>query len=196
MEETLAYCRSTVYREDPSQLHEDITKGVWEWVKQRVSIPPNARILDVGAGFGSAMRLMKSDGFDPCAITLNEEERAALAAEFGQGNVGLADMHEIGSLLGLQGIWMRHSLEHSPMPFVVLRAAKKALMSKGFLYVECPSPISACKHYSNVNHFSCHTKEMWRELILRAGFTIVDEAEIQFEVLAGPDTYYSFLGIA
>jgi hypothetical protein len=67
------------------------------------------------------------------------------------------------------------------------------LKPAGYLYIEVPSPDSACAHQTNPNHYSVLGKSMWAELIKRTGFLLLDVVDIAFTTLAGPDQYWAFI---
>jgi SAM-dependent methyltransferase len=90
-------------------------------------------------------------------------------------------------------IWCRHCLEHSIFPYFTLSEFHRVLKRRGYLYVEVPAPNTSCYHERNQNHYSVLEKSMWKELIKRAGFTVLDIMGISLEVPAGPDTYWAFI---
>lgn len=195
IEATTLACQQTIYREDSSQLHDDLTKQMFAWVQERVTLSKDSYIADIGCGMGGAMDLfsqtygIRCDGF-----TMNSEE-AEVCRKKGH-NVYQDDMHE-GLMYfdqgGLDGIWLRHAAEHSFMPLVLLRLCKRALAPGGWLYMEVPAPDTPCLHQNNMNHFSCFAKSAWIALLAKAGFESYDSVDIKFTVQAGEDCYHGFL---
>lgn len=192
--DTLNYCRSTVYTEERSPLHDEITTSVWKWVKERVDVvSQGAPILDVGCGSGPFLEILEREALESIGITTSEEEFEA--CENKGLTVLLGDMHHLVSHLEnfASGIWLRHCAEHSAMPLVLLRSCCSALKESGWLYLEVPAPGTSSKHEENPNHFSVLTKESWVQLLIRSGFDIIDTASITFETVLGPDEYFCFL---
>jgi len=69
-------------------------------------------------------------------------------------------------------LFCRHSLEHSPFPFISLLEYNRVLKQKGYLYIEVPAPDGARKHESNRNHYSIMGRSMWLSLLQRSGFDV------------------------
>ena len=191
--DTLAACRSTVYVEERSPFHDELTKKVWAWVKERVDVVyPGAPILDLGCGNGPFLQIIEEEGIKGVGITASPEEFAACDKQ--AFDVLQWDMHDVSQLTNYaSGIWLRHALEHSPMPLILLRSCRAALKAGGWIYIEVPAPGTSSKHEENANHFSVLGQVAWRELILRAGFNIIDSASIKFRTQLGEDEYFCFL---
>ncbi len=69
----------------------------------------------------------------------------------------------------------------------------KAIKPVGWLYVEVPSPNTISQHEANFNHFSILGRRAWGHLLTRSGFIVMKEIDFEFDTIAGPDTYFSFL---
>ena len=79
------------------------------------------------------------------------------------------------------------------MKMLMPHVFKCKLEESGYLYVEVPAPGTSCRHEANRNHYSVLTQDMWQCLFARSGFEEIWSADFDFEVPAGPHTYYSFL---
>ena len=191
--DTLAACRETVYVEPRSPFHDKLTASAWKWVRERVDVVyPGAPVLDIGCGEGPFLDLLEAEGIECVGITANKEEFEICDK---RGLVVMNwDAHDVSQLTNYgSGIWLRHMLEHSPMPYVLLRSCCNALKDDGWIYVEVPAPGTSSKHEDNVNHFSVFNQASWMQLISRAGFKIIETASIRFETVLGQDEYFSFL---
>jgi 2-polyprenyl-3-methyl-5-hydroxy-6-metoxy-1,4-benzoquinol methylase len=195
IEETMALCQKTVYTEERSQFHTDVTKTVWEWSKKRLgdlSLTPDAPIVDVGCGCGVALEMFEADGREAVGITTNKEEIAICnKAGFNVLDWDMADISQLTNYAS--GIWLRHAAEHSFAPFVLLRSCHGALKENGWLYLEVPAPDTSSKHEENKNHYSVLGKNAWASLLVKAGFYLMDTCSVKFETPLGNDEYLCFL---
>jgi 2-polyprenyl-3-methyl-5-hydroxy-6-metoxy-1,4-benzoquinol methylase len=160
----LRQCTATVYAEPRQDGHDLITARMAEQVAKHLA--PGARVLDVGCGQGPALEWFNARGFEITGTTTNYQEAMELR-QLGH-YVIIEDMHHL--TLGAEQadcVWARHVLEHSPIPFFVLTEFARMLKPGGILYVEVPSPDTACRHETNANHFSVLGKMMWASLITR-----------------------------
>jgi SAM-dependent methyltransferase len=217
LEQFIAACNATAYTEPPDNLafHAKITKDVWAKVKWAVLPAEGKNILDLGCANGFAQKMFVNDGFDPAGIvslTCSEADaRQCWADNPNIQNVTVLDMHRIGELSRgpdpdpnalvhcylscvFDLVWARHVLEHSPIPLFLLQEIRQVLTpGTGKLYIEVPAPDTACRHTTNVNHFSCFGREGWDGLIDKAGFTPIETFDIEVKVPAGDDRYYCWL---
>ncbi|MEC4986452.1 MAG: class I SAM-dependent methyltransferase [Oscillatoria sp. PMC 1068.18] len=192
LENFLEKIKSDTYPEPPTSLHTNITKKVIDYFFNKFSLPPQAKILDIGCGQGVALELFAAKGYHPIGITLNNED-VAICQEKGY------EVYEMDqSFLDFDNetfdlIWCRHCLEHSIFPYFTLNEIYRVTKPQGYLYIEVPAPETSCQHQSNRNHYSVLGKPMWLELIKRSGFKIADTIDIDFTVPAGPDTYWAMI---
>jgi SAM-dependent methyltransferase len=186
---------STVYTEQPSELHTAITKGMIEALAERVDRSKIRTILDVGCGMGVAWPFFDKEfsGPDIHVITPDETERySAMAA----GCLLIAGtvsgiQHDWGGKYDL--IWARHSLEHTIYPYSDLLKLRQLLADDGLMYVEVPAPGTICNHEFNPNHYSVFGSRMWLALFDKTGFEVADHGELKINLEIGEDTYYWFL---
>lgn len=188
----LAKCAADVYAEPRDGGHDYITAEMCAVVARRLAV--GAHILDVGCGQGPALEWFCSHGFNPCGITMSEEDKRTCGTKgFG---VWIEDQNELGEwLIDFDCVWARHVIEHSPIPYFTLTEFNRVLKPGGILYVEVPMPGTSCKHETNVNHYSVLTREMWASLIIRAGFVIEETHNINIGTPVGPDQYFSVIAI-
>jgi len=184
--------KEDTYPEPPTEPHLSITRKMFDYFINKFSLPQGARVLDIGCGQGLALELFKEKGLHPTGITLNETD-ASICREKGY------DVFEMDqSFLDFEEntfdfIWCRHCLEHSVFPYFTLQEFFRILGAKGYLYAEVPAPDTGCNHQKNQNHYSVLGKSMWVSLMQRTGFLMMDSIDIDFEVPAGPDTYWAFI---
>ena len=165
---------------------------MFDFFTNKYSLPPSCRVLDIGCGQGLALGLFRENGLSPVGITLNETD-ASVCREKGYD---VLEMDQSFLEFGDQTfdfIWCRHCIEHSVFPYFTLQGFHRVLRAKGYLYLEVPAPDTKCGHQDNKNHYSVLGKSMWSSLLQRSGFSILDVIDIDFEVPAGPDTYWAFI---
>ena len=181
------------YPEIPSEPHISITRQMVERLAATCRLPAGAKVLDVGCGQGTALDLFERQGYVPTGITLNAEDaRVCRGKGFAVREMDQSFLDFAGGEFDL--VWCRHCLEHSIFPYFTLAGFHRVLKPGGWLYVEVPSPDTACRHQSNRNHYSVLGKSMWIELLRRSGFHVADVTDIRFTAVAGPDVYWAFLG--
>ncbi len=205
LEAFLQACAGTAYTEGPDSIvfHSAIAKSVWEKVKPFFLPLEDKTVLDVGCANGFAVEMFIAEGFkvtNVTGITCSQAD-ANEAYERGLKNVVCWDMHVIrdtvdrrepGARLDL--VWARHVMEHTPVPLYVLQDIHLILRpGTGKLYVEVPAPDTACRHTTNVNHYSCFERNGWEGLFDKAGFTPIMSFDVQVTVPAGEDRYYCWL---
>lgn len=192
LEAFLEKIKGETYPEYPSGLHEEITALVMERTFGQMKLPQSAAVLDVGCGQGVALKHFVAKGLNATGITLNSTD----VAECVRQGYNVLEMDQ--SFLDFDDesfdlVWCRHCLEHSIFPYLTLSEFNRVLRPNGYLYVEVPAPDTACQHQTNRNHYSVFGKSMLGSLIERSGFKVIDVADINFSVPAGPDTYWAFL---
>lgn len=176
------------YPEPRTEGHDYITKQVIARLNKHLK--PQSVILDVGCGRGPALEAFTALGHYPIGVTSNAEELKELDERFDVKNL---DMHYMPfEQERFDCVYARHVLEHSPIPFYLLCEFFTITKPGGHLYLEVPAPDTACKHETNGNHYSVLGAEMWKQLIVRSGWTIEDAQELHIQTPAGPDVYFSF----
>ena len=191
-ESFLERVRKETYPEPPSELHTIIAKKMIDEFLNKHSLSEDKRILDVGCGQGVALEYFESKGFSPIGITLNNEDLSVCKQkgyEVYEMDQSFLDFNDEEFDL----IWCRHCLEHSVFPYLTLIEFFRVLKRKGYLYIEVPAPDTSCNHQTKQNHYSVLNKSMWGELIKRTGFDILVVNNIEFEVVADTDIYWTFI---
>ena len=184
--------KNETYPEPPTELHTHITETMIDYLLNKYPLSENCKILDIGCGQGVAIEQFKVRGFSPIGITLNKEDLSLCKQkgyEVYEMDQSFLDFNDEEFDL----VWCRHTLEHSIFPYFTLGEIFRVLKHKGYLYIEVPAPDTSCNHQTNKNHYSTLSKSMWSELIRRTGFNILDLIDCKFQVIAGPDIYWSFI---
>lgn len=161
-----------VYDEGPSDFHQAITKDVVEKFIDTLDLSKSAKILDLGCGPGYFLDLMKQRGYtDITGVTLSIED-ANTCKEKGHA-VLRSDMNFLSVGDESQDLlFCRHSLEHSPFPYITLLEYNRVLKPGGCLYIEVPQPNCDQVHENNRNHYSIMDRTMWLSLLQRSGFDV------------------------
>ena len=181
-----------VYPEPVAEPHLSITRQMVERMFTHYGLQTGARVLDVGCGQGLALEQFLARGADAEGITLGDEDvaecqrRGFKVQSMDQSSLEYPDQV-------FDTLWCRHCLEHSIFPYFTLSEFHRVLKPGGLLYVEVPAPDTSCAHQQNPNHYSVLGKSMWLQLMHRSGFVVVEQLDINFEVPAGPDTYWVFV---
>lgn len=189
---------STVYAEGESPFHKTITSDVIQRFIRPTNIKLDAKILDLGCGPGYFLDAMRDLGYSNLeGVTLSPEDHELCVSKGHQ--VRRSDMNFLADRdESVDMLFCRHSLEHSPFPYITLLEYNRVLRPQGHLYVEVPSPECERRQEENRNHYSILGREMWLQLFRRTGFD-VEWFDYEFPVTFGQDPkqymerYYIFL---
>lgn len=111
-------------------------------------LPPGAKLLDLGCGFGSFVIAARRLGLDAHGLELAEYEvgfaQNRLAKEF--PDLDPEQVFQVGDAQGLpfddasfEAVTMWNLLEHLPNFGLLLREAKRVLKTGGYLFIICPN---------------------------------------------------------
>ncbi len=183
--------KKDVYPEPLAEPHNSITRKMVSKLLTLDDVRPGDKVLDVGCGQGLALELFKEAGLNPTGIALGEDYRVCKTK-----GLNVYEMDQ--SFLEFEDgefdiVWCRHSIEHSIFPLFTLSEFHRVLKEAGLLYIEVPAPDTSCHHERNQNHYSVLGKSMWVSLFNKLNFETVYSFDINFQVPAGPDMYWSFL---
>jgi SAM-dependent methyltransferase len=174
----------TVYAEGESPFHLAITQDVVGRFIKPWQLPVTASIIDLGCGVGYFLDCMRELGYTNVkGIGLSNDDleecrRKGHTVQRGDMNF-LDDPDESVDLL-----FSRHSLEHSPFPYITLLEYNRVLKPGGKLYIEVPQPSCELRHEDNKNHYSILGLDMWASLLKRTGFDVTwhtYEFPVQFD---------------
>jgi SAM-dependent methyltransferase len=186
-----------VYAEGESPFHRTITQDVVQRFVDPLALLPQSRILDLGCGPGYFLEAMRDRGYTNVkGITLSPDDIESCRSR------GLTVEQRDMNLLkesdeSIDMLFCRHSLEHSPFPYITLLEYNRVLRPRGVLYIEVPRPDCDRPHESNANHYSILGRTMWLNLIQRTGFD-ADWYEYDFPVKTASgqtlqERYYVFV---
>jgi len=163
---------SQTYMEGDSAFHKDITADVVKKFIDPLNIAKDAKIIDLGSGPGYFLDEMKSrDYTNVVGLGLNTED-LQICANKGH-HVKHADMNFLADKdESIDLLFSRHSLEHSPFPYLTMLEYNRVLRPRGVLYIEVPAPDCEGNHEENNNHYSIMGRKMWISLLVRAGFDV------------------------
>ena len=164
---------SQVYAEGHSPFHKDITADVVTRFIDPMNLPKTACILDLGCGPGYFLDQMATRGYtNVTGLTLSADDIDICTAAGHQ--VERSDMNFLTARdETVDMLFCRHSLEHSPFPYITLLEYNRVLKSNGHLYIEVPQPDCERPHEDNRNHYSILGRSMWLNLLKRSGFDVV-----------------------
>lgn len=161
-----------VYDEGASPYHEQVTQDTIKRFIDPLNIDKTAKILDLGCGPGYFLKAMRDRGYqDVLGLTLGTQDLTLCQS---QGlRVDKRDMNFLSERdESIDLLWCRHSLEHSPFPYLTLIEYNRVLRNHGVLYVEVPQPDCDRPHENNLNHYSIMGRNMWLALLRRTGFDV------------------------
>jgi len=146
-------------------------------------------VIDIGCGVGKDLKLFRDNHQKiVTGVTISPTDAAKLREE--GFNIIESDQNflppELNGKFDL--VWSRHCLEHSIMPFYTLYKYHKLLRLNGLCYLEVPDANALIKHECNPNHYSVMGQLQLKELILRAGFVIVQSWDMDFDYGRGDGT--------
>jgi 2-polyprenyl-3-methyl-5-hydroxy-6-metoxy-1,4-benzoquinol methylase len=160
------------YAEEPSSIHDNISKQALEHLFSAYSIPESARILDIGCGQGVALTPLRERGYHATGITLNDTDVAICRAKGFDVHKMDQSFLEFGAA-SFDIIWARHVAEHSIMPYYTLTEFRRVLKTSGLMYFEVPG-VNTTGHERNPNHYSVLGQQMWLSLLERSGFRTLE----------------------
>ncbi len=191
-EEFLDKLQLSAVPEGANEMHQSITRQMTDYMIDKHALPLGGRVLDVGCGQGLALDLFRERGMAVTGISTSEAE-VSVCRDRGH-EVALMDQ----SFLDFEAdsmdlVWCRHRLEQSIFPYFTLSGFQQVLKAGGFLYLEVPAPDTNGRHQANPSRYSVLSKSMWSELLSRAGFDIMEQADVNVTVEGGSDLFWIFI---
>jgi len=145
--------------------------------RMRQVLPKDARILDVGAGGGEVVYVLRALGFDASGLEPNEGYARYAAETLGLPVRQGFHQDELVEAQSQDAITMFHMVEHLENPLATLRNVHRWLRPGGVLVVEVPNVEAVCQqphsqfHRGHLYHFNFATLEKLGE---RAGFNAIE----------------------
>lgn len=179
-----------IYDEGNSDFHKKLTKEVVTNYFDKLELPKNSKILDLGCGPGYFLDEAKERGYtDVTGVTLSPgdikicEEKGHTIKKYDLSFLPQSEGYHDESV---DFIFLRHALEHSPYPIFSLMEYNRVLKQEGKMYIEVPAPDCDRKHEWNLNHYSILGQNQLAALLVRCGFEINSFNNLEFE-LGMPD---------
>ncbi len=156
-------------------------------------LPAGSKVLDVGCGHGEALRAFKKEGMEAIGVGYGEEAVKCRDEGFQIVEEDMSFLSFAPESFDL--VWCRHVLEHSLFPLFTLSEMCRLLKPGGIFYMEVPAPETACRHETNINHYSVLTRNSWFNLIHRSGFKDIKAHDLDVTVPIGPDKYFVYSAV-
>jgi glycosyltransferase involved in cell wall biosynthesis/peptidoglycan/xylan/chitin deacetylase (PgdA/CDA1 family)/ubiquinone/menaquinone biosynthesis C-methylase UbiE len=141
----------------------------------------SSRVLDVDCGRGFAMKEMKRRNLNPVGITVIDDDCVCCQS---QGlNVLKQDMSHMTQIGDgdFDGVFARHSLEHSPIPVIALRELWRVIKPRAWMIVIVQqSSVIVCD-----NHYNIFEPREWASLFAMAGFELTQYREVREYSIGG-----------
>lgn len=193
------YILTQVYDEGESPFHKNLTKQVVDGFVLPLNLPKEAVILDVGCGPGYFLDEMVAAGYHNLLGTTYSDGDIALCASKGHSVLPMDISFLSHADKSVDLLFSRHSLEHSPFPYITLLEYNRVLKDGAVMYVEVPAPDCPRQHEYNVNHYSILGVRQWHALFQRSGFTVKEYKDLSVNLTNTAtdekfsETYYAFV---
>lgn len=175
-----------LYDEGDSPMHKTITLEAINSHVEKLNLPKNSAILDLGCGPGYFLDEMKERGYTNVrGITLSEQDIKTCKDKghrVEQYDISFLPQHKGYEDESIDFIFLRHALEHSPYPLFTLMEYNRLLKQHGKIYIEIPSPDCERQHEFNLNHYSVLGEKQLMALLGRTGFSIDYFNLLQFDI--------------
>lgn len=172
------YVLTQVYDEGESPFHKNLTTQVVEAFVLPLGLSKTAVILDAGCGPGYFLDEMKKHGFtNLLGVTYSEEDIQACSSK-GHTVIPMDISFLSHENKTVDFLFSRHSLEHSPFPYITLLEYNRVLKDGAYMYVEVPAPECHRQHEFNANHYSILGVKQWVALFQRAGFNVEEYKDV------------------
>jgi 2-polyprenyl-3-methyl-5-hydroxy-6-metoxy-1,4-benzoquinol methylase len=155
------------------------------WVSS--CVPPGARVLDVGSGYGTLLSALAQRGYRMLGLELSSV-RTAVSRQLNGVRVIEGDVYRLPAAGGpFDAITFIHVLEHLTRPVEALRALRERLRPGGLLFVEVPNAedllLSASPAYRRFYwqraHVGYFTAATLAEALRRAGWRWMEIQGVQ-----------------
>ena len=149
----------------------------YRWLARHVDVPPGARMLDIGAGFGGAVRAFRDLGARAEGIEADpgvcEAARTRFGVELRPGDVETVPL----GAAAWDVIYSAHTHEHFADVVGVTRRLARMLVPGGHLLIVLPTFRFGARNaqgFLNVFHLSMFTARTLERLFVRTGFEPVE----------------------
>ena len=167
------------YQPKPKHTYRSGKVAVDRFQRLRPILKPGFRVLDVGAGSGEVVYVLRAMGYEASGFEPNEGY-----ARYAADVLGLPVTQGFYQDAAVQPesqdmVTIFHTVEHLESPFDVMRHARQWLRPQGLLLVEVPNVEAVCQqphtqfHRGHLYHFNLATLEMMGR---RSGYTVVSSS--------------------
>lgn len=164
------------YQPKPKHTYRAAKVAVDRFRQLQPFLKPGSHVLDVGAGSGEVVYVLRASGYEASGFEPNEGY-ARFAAETLSVPVRQGFWQDVAIPPESQDVvTMFHVVEHLESPFDVMRRARQWLKPAGLLLVEVPNVEAVCQqphtqfHRGHLYHFNLATLEM---MARRSGFAVI-----------------------
>ena len=175
-----------IYDEGESGYHKEVTSKVVTDYIDKLNLPKDSHILDLGCGPGYFLDEMKTRGYtNTVGVTLSPGDIQLCTSKghtIKQYDLSFLPQSDGYHDESVDFIFLRHALEHSPYPIFSLMEYNRVLKQGSKIYIEVPAPGCERKHEFNPNHYSILTTNMLAALLYRTGFTIDEFKNFEFQL--------------
>lgn len=162
----LSELRKEIYIELASPQH---TRAARETAEEFLKDLDFKSAVEFGCGVAPTLDILKEWGKKTLGITLDNE---SVAHEILREDMHFTNLEDKSFDIGIS----RHSLEHSPIPLIMLMEMKRIV--KGYLLVVVPTPTEAMVNHPN--HYSVFPNRVWRQLFDILGLKVVRYKKVKY----------------
>jgi SAM-dependent methyltransferase len=163
---------------DESESHADeMAAYLASHISPHLNLPPEARILDVGCGFGFALRALRKLGYNNTTGLEISKEQSEIAKKSGSEVIVTTDSIKwmLDNVESFDFVILFDVLEHQQVDYQIdlLNAIFKVLRSGGKLMLTVPNANSILQgrwRYIDFTHFSSFTEHSLYFVLRNAGF--------------------------
>lgn len=173
VEEFIQQCTHEAYAQPTADGHYNgMKKIIDEWI---VPLQPK-KVLDIGCGWGEALDYLATKGIDSLGLNVGMDYRKC--KQEGK-NVLEMDMHFMKDIPdnSFDLVYLRHVLEHSPIPLYVLSEIHRITKQWAIIVVP-PDSIGV----TGTNHYSVFSTPLWVRSMEYSAFEVEEKAEDQFVI--------------
>lgn len=172
-------------------VEESLCLMMYERLRAVSELPAGAHVLDTACGRGTALTLFRNAGLAAVGIGRPQEVEHCRRLGFDARVMDPSFLTFDNESFDL--VWSRRVVEQSVFPFFTLTELFRVLRPGGVLYLEIPSADVPCTQEAKPHHYSLFGKQMWLELIRRAGFQELKVLDLSIPAATGTEVLWTFL---
>jgi 2-polyprenyl-3-methyl-5-hydroxy-6-metoxy-1,4-benzoquinol methylase len=141
------------------------------YLKNHITIPPNAKILDIGTGHGLLYEALSQNGFPDLVFYATDPNPENLARLRKKGIRAFSDIREIKDR-DFDLIFVCSVLEHIGEPVQFLLSVKEYFKNGGYMFLDLPERDDTFKQILEP-HVTVYTIESLKNLVKKTQFSII-----------------------